>query len=155
MVVLMLNLALVAALIAVGVTAHSLAVLAEGSDYLLDAAGVAVALLAGRLAARPASPARPGGHPRATNIAALVNGGWLLMLELLVAGAAAYRLIAGTPKVDGLAVLVVSSAAALVMTMGAIILHGDADDGECEAGERDLSVAAGLLDTGAGCAASA
>jgi len=39
-----LNLGLVAALVAVGITAHSLAVLAEGSDYLLDAAGVTVAL---------------------------------------------------------------------------------------------------------------
>ena len=46
LVVLALNLALVAALVAVGVTAHSLAVLAAGGDYLLDAAGVGVALLA-------------------------------------------------------------------------------------------------------------
>ena len=58
-VVLVLNLGLVAALVIVGITAHSLAVLAEGGDYLLDAAGVAVALLAIRLSARPASRARP------------------------------------------------------------------------------------------------
>jgi hypothetical protein len=38
-------------------------VLAEGSDYLLDAAGVAVALLAIRLSARPASRARPAKAP--------------------------------------------------------------------------------------------
>ena len=36
--VLALNLALVGALVTVGVTAHSLAVFAEGGDYLLDAA---------------------------------------------------------------------------------------------------------------------
>src|SRR5712691_743310 len=99
--VLVLNLGLIAALVTVGITAHSLAVLAEGSDYLLDAAGAGVALLAIRLSARPASRARPQGHPNATSIAALINGGWLLVLELLVATAAADRLITGTPQVDG------------------------------------------------------
>src|SRR5260370_7527733 len=82
-VVLVLNVGLVAALVTVGITAHSLAVLAEGGDYLLDAAGVAVALLAIRLSARPASRARPS----PTDVAALVNGGWLLALELLFVGA--------------------------------------------------------------------
>jgi Co/Zn/Cd efflux system component len=72
-VVLVLNLALVAGLVTVGVSAHSLAVLAEGSDYLLDAAGVGVALLAIRLSERPASRARPDGYPNATSFAALVN----------------------------------------------------------------------------------
>ena len=37
--VLVLNLALVAGLVVVGIGAHSLSVLAEGGDYLLDAAG--------------------------------------------------------------------------------------------------------------------
>jgi cobalt-zinc-cadmium efflux system protein len=151
-IVLVLNLALVAALIVVGVAAHSLAVFAEGSDYLLDAAGVGVALVAIRVAAHQANRARPGGHPRATSVAALVNAGWLLILEILVASAAADRLIAGASQVDGLAVLVVSSVAALVMAVGALILHGDAeDDGQ----ERDLSVAAVLLDTVADSAAAA
>ena len=40
--VLTLNLALVAGLAIAGARAHSLAVLAEGGDYLLDAAGVGV-----------------------------------------------------------------------------------------------------------------
>src|SRR6516225_2107241 len=92
-VVLALNLGLVAGLVVVGVTAHSIAVLAEGGDYLLDAVGVAVALLAIWLAARPATRTRPGGYPNATTVAALINAGWLLMLELLVAGAALDRLI--------------------------------------------------------------
>lgn len=156
-VVLVLNLALVAGLVVVGVTAHSLAVFAEGGDYLLDSAGVVVALLAIRLSSRPASPSRPRGHPRATTVAALVNGGWLLALELLVAGSATKRLVTGTPEVDGLPVLVVSGVAALVMAAGALVLH--ADSGEmadgAEDGERDLSVAAVLLDTVADAAAAA
>jgi cobalt-zinc-cadmium efflux system protein len=153
--VLALNLALVASLVAVGVTAHSIAVLAEGGDYLLDAAGVGVALLAMHLAARPASRARPRGYPNATSIAALINGGWLLILEVLVAVAAVYRLITRIAQVDGLLVLVVSGIAALVMGAGALILRADADEDDDEGSERDLSVAAVLLDTVADAAAAA
>lgn len=155
MAVLVLNLGLVAALVAAAVTAHSLAVLAEGGDYLLDAAGVGVALLALRLA-RPARRGRLSGRPNATNVAALINSGWLLVLELLVAGAAAYRLITGTPPVDGLPVLVVSGIAALVMTAGALILrsHPDDEDEDATSGP-DLSIAAVLLDTIADAAAAA
>ncbi len=152
-VVLVLNLALVAGLVAVGVTAHSVAVFAEGGDYLLDAAGVGVALLAIRLQGRPASRARPGGYPNATSVAALINAGWLLLLELLVAAVAIDRLVTGTPEVHGLPVLIVSGVAALVMTAGALVLHGDADDHGTQ--ERDLSVAAVLLDTVADAAAAA
>jgi cobalt-zinc-cadmium efflux system protein len=151
--VLILNLGLVVGLVAVGATAHSIAVLAEGGDYLLDAAGVAVALLAIWLAARPATRARPQGYPNATTIAALVNVGWLLILELLVAAVALNRLFTRSVPVDGLAVLVVSGVAALVMLAGALVLRGDEDDED--GGERDLSVAAVLLDTVADAAAAA
>jgi hypothetical protein len=61
----------VVALVAVGVTAHSIAVLAEGTDYLLDAAGVGVALLAIDQAARPASrrpPSKPEPAPACSAI---------------------------------------------------------------------------------------
>ena len=148
-VVLALNLGLVAGLVIVGITAHSLAVLAEGGDYLLDAAGVAVALLAIRLSARPAARRRSA----PTDIAALVNSGWLLVLEVLIIGAAADRLITRTPQVHGLPVLIVSGVAALTMTVGALVLRADADDED--AGGRDLSVAAVLLDTVADAAAAA
>jgi cobalt-zinc-cadmium efflux system protein len=144
-VVLVLNLALVAGLAVVGVSAHSLGVLAEGGDYLLDAAGAGLALLAIRLSARRA----PGGGLGPTGTAALVNAGWLLLLELIVAGAAIHRLATRTPAVHGLPVLVASGIAALVMTAGALVLRGD--DGD----ERDLSVAAVLLDTVADAAAAA
>ena len=131
-VVLLLNLGLVAGLVAVGVTAHSIAVFAEGGDYLLDAAGVGVALLAVRLAARPASPARPAGYPNATSVAALINAGWLLVLELLVAAAALDRLATGRVPVDGLPVLVMSGIAALVMMGGAFVLGGDEGESALE-----------------------
>jgi cobalt-zinc-cadmium efflux system protein len=148
-VVLVLNLGLVAGLVVVGVTAHSIAVLAEGGDYLLDAAGVGVALLAIRLTPRPGH----AGHPNATSVAALINAGWLLVLELLVTAAALDRLVTGRVPVDGLPVLVMSGIAALVMIGGAFVLGGD--EGDEEDGERDLSVAAVLLDTVADAAAAA
>jgi cobalt-zinc-cadmium efflux system protein len=152
-VVLVLNLGLVVGLVAVGVMAHSIAVLAEGGDYLLDAAGVAVALLAIWLAARPATRTRPDGYPNATNIAALINAGWLVILELLVAGAALDRLVTRRVPVDGLPVLVMSGVAAVAMLAGALVLRADDDDEE--GGERDLSVSAVLLDTVADAAAAA
>jgi cobalt-zinc-cadmium efflux system protein len=145
-VVLVLNLALVAGLVAVGIGAHSLGVLAEGGDYLLDAAGAGLALLAIRLSARGARGKGLG----PTGTAALINAGWLLALELIVAAVSIDRLTTRTPQVHGLPVLVASGIAALVMTAAALVLRGD-DDGE----ERDLSVAAVLLDTIADAAAAA
>jgi cobalt-zinc-cadmium efflux system protein len=146
-VVLVLNLALVSSLIAVGVTAHSIGVLAAGGDYLLDAAGVGVTLLAIRLSARPPNPARPRGRESVTDVAALINAGWLLTLELVVAGVAADRLITGTSQVDGLPVVIVSGVAALAMAVGAAVLHGDASDDEGGEQEPNLSMAAVMLDT--------
>jgi cobalt-zinc-cadmium efflux system protein len=151
MVVLALNLGLVAALIAAGLAGHSLAVLAEGGDFLLDGVGAAVALLAIRLSA--SSRARPPGRPGPTDLAALFNCGWLLVLELFVSAAAVERLVTRTPVVHGLPVLVVSSVAALTMTIGALVLRADDDDDEADG--RDLSVAAVLLDTIADAVAAA
>ena len=144
-VVLLLNLALVAALVAVGLAAHSLAVFAAGADYLADAAAICVSLLAIWLAARPR------GYPHATIIAALVNAGWLLILNTAVIAAAIQHLAAGTHRVDGLPVLLVSAIAAAVMLAGALVLGGDGDDD----GAEDLNVKAVLLDTAADAAAAA
>jgi cobalt-zinc-cadmium efflux system protein len=150
-IVLALNLSLVTALVIVGLAAHSLAVLAAGVDYLADAAAIGVSLFAIRLASRPPSRARPDGYPNATNIAAVVNAGWLLVLNIAITVAAIHRLAAGTRRVEGLPVLIVSGIAASVMLAGALVLRGDParDDG----GE-DLNVKAVLLDTAADAAAA-
>ncbi|MGH9088362.1 MAG: cation diffusion facilitator family transporter [Acidimicrobiales bacterium] len=171
------NLALVGALVAVGAAAHSLAVWAEGADYLADAAAVGVTLLAIHLAHRPPTATRPGGFPRATRYAALVNAGWLLVVTLLVAAGAVERLATGTPDVHGLPVLVASGVAAVVMWGGALLLGGDADGdgfddgiaggegvgtgdeereeaGAAGASHERLSVQAVLLDTAADAAAA-
>ena len=151
-VVLLLNLGLVTALAVAGLAAHSLAVVAAAADYLADAGAIGVSLLAIWLASRPPSPSRPRGYPNATNIAALVNAGWLLTLNIGIAIAAIWHLAAGTRRVEGLPVLIVSAIAAIVMLAGALILGGDAGDGD---GGEDLNVKAVLLDTAADAAAAA
>jgi cobalt-zinc-cadmium efflux system protein len=152
------NIALVGVLIAVGITAHSLSVWAEGADYLGDAAAIGVSLLAINLARRPPTPRRPSGFPNATRVAAAVNAGWLLTLSLLVAAGAVTRLASGSHRVHGLPVLVVSSVAAVVMLAGALLLGGDLDDDDDsdDAGEgHELNLRAVALDTAADAAAAA
>jgi cobalt-zinc-cadmium efflux system protein len=145
-VVLVLNLGLVASLVVVGLAAHSLAVFAAGADYLADAAAIGVSLLAIWLASRP------GGYANATTVAALVNAGWLLTLNIVITVAAAWHLAAGVHRVEGLPVLIVSAIAAVVMLAGALVLGGDVDDDD---GGEDLNVKAVLLDTAADAAAAA
>jgi cobalt-zinc-cadmium efflux system protein len=148
-VVLLLNLGLVAALLVVGVAAHSLAVFAAGADYLADAAAIGVSLLAIWLAARPR------GYPKATSIAALVNASWLLVLNVAIAAAAVEHLVVGVHRVEGLPVLIVSAIAAAAMLAGALVLGGDADDAHNDDTGEDLNVKAVLLDTAADAAAAA
>lgn len=153
--VLVLNLLLVGSLLVVGWAAHSLGVLAEGVDYLADAAAIGVSLLALHLSHRPPTARRPHGYPRAGAVAALVNAGWLLILTVLVVAGGADRLISGTGPVHGLPVLLVSAAAAAVMVIGALILRGDDGDPADRDGGGDLSMRAVLLDTAGDAAAAA
>ncbi|MDA8037882.1 MAG: cation diffusion facilitator family transporter [Actinomycetota bacterium] len=148
-VLLVANLVLVAALIAVGLTAHSLAVFAEGGDYLLDALAIVVALVALRL-----ERGREQRTRRPTTVAALVNAGWLLVLELLVAGGSVDRLATRTPQVDGFPVLVTSGIAAIVMAVGVLVLRPREARSAGSGKEEDLSLRAVLLDTTADAAAA-
>jgi cobalt-zinc-cadmium efflux system protein len=151
--VLALNLVFVTGLVAVGLSAHSLGVLAAGADYLADAAAIAVSLLAIRLSTRPTTTRRRHGYAKATSIAAAINGGWLLILSVLVILGAIDRLAIGTPHVDGLPVLIVSAAASVIMIVAVVILGGDVDDEDDEGGA--LNMRAVLLDTAADAAAAA
>ncbi len=152
-VVLALNLALIAGLVTVGITAHSLGVLAAGGDYLADALAIVVSLLAIRLGRRPPTLGRPNGHPRATAIAALINGLFLAFVVVVVFVEAARRLIDGAEPVDGLPVVVSSGIAAVAMLIGATVLGGDDDDNDDTDGDR-ANMRAVLLDTLADAAAA-
>jgi cobalt-zinc-cadmium efflux system protein len=131
--VLLLNGTMVVALVVVGVASHSLGVLAAGGDYLGDAAGVALSLMALRISRHK------HGHPRATSYAALANATFLLLVTAVVIVEGLRRLIGGTPHVEGLPVIIVSVIAALVMAVCALIIGTVESD--------DLNMRSVMLDT--------
>ena len=131
--VLMLNGGMVVALVIVAVVSHSLGVLAAGGDYLGDAAGVALSLIALRMSRHE------HGHPRATSFAALANASLLLLVTAVVIFEGVRRLLGGTPHVRGLPVIIVSVIAAFVMALCALIIGTVESD--------DLNMRSVMLDT--------
>ena len=81
--------------LAVGLWIGSIAVLSDAFHTLSAVGGVLVAIIAQRIARRPADMARSYGWYRAEIIGALVNGGFLLGMALLVIWMGAMRL--GSP----------------------------------------------------------
>ena len=154
LIVLGLNLALIAGLVAVGIVGHSVGLLAAGGDYLADSGAIMLALVAIWLRDRPATARRPQGYPRATAFAALVNAGLLLLVVLLVVVAAAWRLLTGAGRVHGLPVMMAAVVSATVMVAGALVLGGDLDQDDDTDADR-ANMRAVLLDTVADAAAAA
>lgn len=140
--VLGLNLAMIAGLVVVGLTAHSLGVLAAGGDYVADSAAIVLGIVAVGIRNRV------GAHSQAPTLVALINGSALLVVTALVIIEAVSRLIGGVPHVSGLPVLIVSTIATLVMGCGALILGRGA-------GSEDLHMRSVLLDTLSDAVASA
>ncbi len=100
-----INLALFAIEVVGGILAGSLAVLADAGHLLSDVASIVLALIAVRLAARPASGRRTFGYMRSEVLAALVNG--LLLVAVSVGiGIAAVGRLSDPPEIEGGAVLV-------------------------------------------------
>jgi cobalt-zinc-cadmium efflux system protein len=102
-----LILAFMALEVAVGVLAHSLALLSDAAHMLTDAAALALALVAVRLARRPAQGAMTYGLRRVEILSAQFNGATLLVLALFVLYEGIRRL-ANPPDVEGLPVLLVA-----------------------------------------------
>jgi cobalt-zinc-cadmium efflux system protein len=103
-------LAIIASLMVVeivaGVLADSLALLSDAGHVLTDAAAIAVALVAARLAARPPGGVFTFGLGRAEILSAQANGATLLVLAGIIVVEAIGRL-SNPPEVKGLTVLVV------------------------------------------------
>jgi cobalt-zinc-cadmium efflux system protein len=137
--VLAINLIMVAGLALVGLLAHSLGVLASGADYLGDALGTALSLLAVRMSARTHGGARAGSR------AALINASLLALVTLAVAVDAVHRLSSGAPAIHGVPVVIVSLLAGGAMISCAVIL-GDVTG--------DLNMQSVMLDTLADAAAA-
>jgi cobalt-zinc-cadmium efflux system protein len=87
-----LILAFMAVEVTVGVIAHSLALLADAGHMLTDAGGIALSLVALRLAARPAAGAMTFGFRRVEILSAQANGVTLLILAAFISYEAIRRL---------------------------------------------------------------
>jgi cobalt-zinc-cadmium efflux system protein len=93
--------------VVVGILAGSLALLSDAAHMLTDAGALALALVAIRLARRPAAGAMTYGLGRSEIVAAAINGTTLLVLGLLFVFESVRRLIDPHP-VEGAAVLIVA-----------------------------------------------
>ena len=132
-IVLALNIFMITGLVIVGLSSHSLGVLAAGGDYLLDCSSITLGLLAIYIRDRAS------GESKATTIVALINSVFLLVITSYVVFGAVHRLSSDTPQIKALPILIVSSIAAVVMAAGAFIIGGDDAD--------DLHMRSVLLDT--------
>lgn len=124
---------MITGLVIIGLTAHSLGVLAAGGDFIADSLAITLGLVAVHMRDRH-------GNQQAPRYVALINGLLLLAVTIFVLFQAVERLLTQSPEVHGLPVLIVSSVSALVMVMGVFILGKGA-------GNEDLHMRSILLDT--------
>jgi cobalt-zinc-cadmium efflux system protein len=104
-----------AAEVVAGLLASSLALLSDAAHMLTDAAALALALWALRLAGRPPGGSFTFGLGRAEVLSAQINGAALLVLAALIAYDAVGRL-SDPPAVEGWVVIAVGALGALVNT---------------------------------------
>lgn len=111
--------------VVVGWYAHSLALLADAGHMLTDAAALAVAIGASRLAQRPARGAYTYGFARVDALSAQANGITMLVLAIWFSVQAVRRLVAPAHAHGGpiLAVALVG----IVVNLVAVLLAGRAD----------------------------
>jgi cobalt-zinc-cadmium efflux system protein len=92
-----LLLSLMAGEVVAGILAHSLALLSDAAHMLTDAGAIGLALVALRLAGRPAAGSLTFGLRRAEALSAQANGGTLLVLSGLVLYESVHRLVSPQP----------------------------------------------------------
>ena len=110
---LVLILAFMAAEVALGLIADSLALLSDAAHMLVDAAALGLSVWAARLAQRPAGGRMTFGFRRAEILSAQVNGATLLILGLLIVVEGVRRLI-NPPDVHAPIVVATAVVGALV-----------------------------------------
>ena len=99
--------------VVVAVLADSLALLSDAAHMLTDAGAIALAILAARLARRPAAGGFTFGMRRAEILSAQLNGATLLALAAVIVLEGVRRLIS-PPDVEGGAVIAVAIAGIVV-----------------------------------------
>ena len=114
-----------AAEIVVALLSSSLALLSDAAHMLTDAAALALALLAARLAARPARGSMTFGMGRAEILSANANGVTLLVLGLVIVYGAVEHLVKPLPT-QGTPVLIVALAGIVVNLIVTRVLGGHA-----------------------------
>ena len=102
----------VAAEIAAGIIANSLALLSDAAHNLTDAGSIALALFAARLASRPATSRYTFGLKRAEILSAQINGVSLIALGAVIGFDAVQRLF-DPPEVDAGLVIVLGAVTAI------------------------------------------
>ncbi len=118
-----LLLAFMAAEVTVGIVASSLALLSDAAHMVTDAGALALALVASRVARRPAQGALTYGLGRVEILSAQGNGATLLVLALVIVYVAMRRLLS-PPHVEGGAVVAVACGGIVVNFLAARILAG-------------------------------
>jgi cobalt-zinc-cadmium efflux system protein len=108
-----------------GILASSLALLSDAAHMLTDAGAIALALVAARLAARPAAGGYTFGLRRAEILSAQLNGATLLALAAVILLEGIRRLF-DPPDVEGVIVLVVAIAGIGVNLAATYVLSGAA-----------------------------
>jgi cobalt-zinc-cadmium efflux system protein len=126
---LILILAFMAAEVTAGILASSLALLSDAAHMLTDAAALALALAAARLATRPPGGSMTYGLGRAEILSAQANGITLLILSAFIIYDAITRLVS-PPHVKGWIVLVVALVGIVVNLLATRILAGPQDRSE-------------------------
>lgn len=116
------NVALTVAQVAGGVLSGSLALIADALHNLSDAASIVLALLARRIARKPADRKRTFGYRRAELVGALINLTALMLIGIYLVYEAAWRLLDPRP-VHGWIVIGVAGLALLVDVVTAILTY--------------------------------
>ncbi len=122
-VALALILGLMAGEVVAGILASSLALLSDAAHMLTDAGAIALALVAARLARRPAGGGFTFGFRRAEILSAQLNGATLVALAVVIVWEGIRRL-ADPPEVEGLVVLVVALVGIVVNLAATMVLAG-------------------------------
>jgi cobalt-zinc-cadmium efflux system protein len=109
--------------VGVGFWTGSLALLSDAAHMVSDVAALGLALVAGRLAMRPASAAGTFGLKRAEVLGAFVNAVTLVVACLFIFNEAIERLTLGSPAVPGLPMLLVAGFGLAINLGSAWFLH--------------------------------
>ena len=115
-----------AAEVTVGIIVSSLALLSDAAHMVTDAAALGVALLAARVARRPAQGVMTYGLGRVEILSAQGNGATLLVLALVIVYVAIRRLLS-PPHVGGVAMIAVACGGIAVNLLAVRILAGDGE----------------------------